>query len=333
MVASTDLKLRPGLLVSDTLPAQNGGRMAYTQVVTGVKNNLFPDISAADAAAGCTRWRKAFWHIDHDSTTPLNNVMVYLRRLTQADDYLLIQPASATGTEATDANTAELYGVGALVEPVVAGDTGMIVECEHADYATLQPYRVGMLVRLSDIPLNGGAGNEDFVRLDGVDYAGATATLTFTQPLAHDYAADALVSGVIEIPAVAGALINPVVASAAGGFTAGNCSVPSRGAISEAWTITFTSATAFSAAGAVTGALSAIGSVYADFQPINPNTGTPYWAVASTAWSGTFQAGDTVTFATTPASVPLLIRQRVPAGSASFAGNVGSITIRGEVSQ
>jgi hypothetical protein len=45
--------------MSNTTPAQNGGRMASTQLVSGVKNNLFPDVSQAERLAGSVKWRKA----------------------------------------------------------------------------------------------------------------------------------------------------------------------------------------------------------------------------------------------------------------------------------
>lgn len=38
----------PAALNSDALPAQNGGRMRFTTLVSGVKNNLFPDVSQSD---------------------------------------------------------------------------------------------------------------------------------------------------------------------------------------------------------------------------------------------------------------------------------------------
>lgn len=332
---NTDLILRPGVLISDTVPAQNGGRMAYTAIVSGVKNNLLPDATAADRQNGLTRWRKAFWHINADTTTALNTVRVYLDKLTQADDYLLIQLATATGTEATDADDAAMYGVAMLASDVAAAVEEITVSCEHADYAALLPFRVGMLVRISNIPAGGGAGTEEFVTLTAVSITGTAATLTFTgAPLANAYlATDTLISGVIEQATVAGAFNSPVVTSAAGTLahgTAGNLTVPGKGSINEAWTLTFSNATTFAVSGAVTGALAGTGSISADYSANNTATSTPYFTILSAAWGGTFVAGDTVTFNTTQASLPLLIRQRIPAGSGSLAGNVGAIAIRGE---
>jgi hypothetical protein len=334
-LVNSDIALFPSILNSDAIPAQNGGRKANTAIVSGVKNNLFSDATAAQRLNGLTRRRKVFWHINADAATALSNVQVYMDKMTDADDYLLIQMATATGTEATDVNDAALYGVGLLAGDVLAGVESIAVTCEHADYATLLPFRTGMLVRISNIPTAGGAGTEDFVTLTGVSFIGAAATLTFTgSPLANAYlASNTVVSGVIEQDVVAGSFNSPVVTSAAGTLahaTAGNLIVPSKGSVNDAWTLTFSNDTTFTVSGAVTGALPGTGTIGANYSANNTGTSTPYFTVLAIAWGGAFAAGDTVTFNTTQASLPLLIRQRIPAGSGSLAGNVGAIAIRGE---
>jgi hypothetical protein len=334
-LTNSDIVLNRSVLNSDTVPAQNGGRMAYSEAVSGVKNNLFPDVSAAQRLSGATRCRKAFVHINSNTTTAMNNVRVFLDRLTAADDYLLFQSVTATGTEATDKNDALWYGVGTLASDINAGLEQITVTCEHADYEALLPFRVGMLVRISNIPVGGGAGTEEFVRLSAVSITGATATLTFTgYPLADAYLASVtLVSAVLEVATVAGAFNSLVITSAAGTLdqsTTGNLAVPSKGSIDEAWTLTFSNATTFSVSGAVTGALAGTGTISANYSAVNPSTGTPYFTIQSTAWGGTYAAGDTVTFNTTQAGLPLLIRQRIPADCGSLAGNVGAIAVRGE---
>lgn len=51
-ILDNEIVWRPAALMSDTTPAQNGGRMGYAQLVSGVKNNLFPDVSQAERTAG-----------------------------------------------------------------------------------------------------------------------------------------------------------------------------------------------------------------------------------------------------------------------------------------
>ena len=50
----TEIIWRPALLQSSSVPAQNGGRMAHSTLVSGVKNNLFPDVSQAERVSGAT---------------------------------------------------------------------------------------------------------------------------------------------------------------------------------------------------------------------------------------------------------------------------------------
>ena len=63
-ILDNEIIWRPAALMSDTVPAQNGGRMTLSQLVSGVKNNLFPDVSQSERTAGSTKWRKAFVHIN-----------------------------------------------------------------------------------------------------------------------------------------------------------------------------------------------------------------------------------------------------------------------------
>lgn len=334
-LASTDLKFRPSALQSDTVPAQNGGRMTYGEVVSGVKNNLFSDVTVAQRSSGATRYRKMFLHLDSNTTTAMNNAKVFMDKLTAADDYLLFQSATATGTESSDKNEALLFGIGALASNVSAGVSSITVACEHADYATLTPFRVGMTIRVSNIPVGSGTGTEEFVPLSAVSYSGATATLTFTgYPLANAYlASNTLVSSVMSVSTVAGAFDTPVVTSTAGTLahgTAGYVTVPSKGSINDTWTLTFSSATSFSVAGAVTGALSGTGTIGSDYSANNQPVGTPYFSILAVAWGGTFVSGDTVTFNTTQASLPMLIRQRIPAASGTLTGTVAGFAFRGE---
>lgn len=336
---NSNLKLRPSVLISDTVPAQNGGRMAYSEVVSGVKNNLLPDATAAQRLNGLVRWRKVFWHVDSADTVALNNVMVYMDKKTPGDDYLLIQGdnVTATGTEDSDKDEPLLYGIGMMDSDVNAGQEWVEIVYEHVDYDVLLPFRVGMMIRISNIPPAGGPGTEEFVTLTDVASSGVrVAVLTFTgSPLANSYLmADTLVSGVISGGTVKGYGWSTGSSIQEDGVldldTPGNLQVPSNNSIEESWTLTFTSADTFTVAGVTVGALPGTGSISADYSALDPESGVVLFTLLSSAWSGVFTGGDFVSFDTVQASLPLLIRQCIPAGSGSLAGNVGAIAIRGE---
>lgn len=332
-ILDNEIVWRPAALMSDVTPAQNGGRMTFSQLVSGVKNNLFPDVSQSERLAGAVKWRKAFIHINSAQDTALLNVRLFLDSLTPAGDFVVFQPGTQTDTE--DQIVGRPYGIGTLYAPVVGGATQIQVACEHnAEYATLQPFRVGDVVRVSDRPSTGGAGNEEWVSVTGIVYGADFATVDISPALANGYAtANTLVSSVLELPSAVASVSGVSVVSAGGSFdfaTVGNLVAHNKGAVKENWTLTFTSATTFTVSGNTVGTLSAVGSVSADYAPVNPATGTPYFTIKAIAWGGSFQANDTVTFATQPAAIPIWYRRQVPAGTFSLANDYTSLAIHGE---
>lgn len=332
-ILDNEILWRPATLVSDAVPAQNGGRMAFSQLVSGVKNNLFPDVSQAERSAGATKWRKAFIHVASAQDVALLNVRLFLDALTPAGDFVLFQPGTATDTQ--DQVAGRPYGIGTLYAPVASGANQIRVACEHnGDYATLQPFRVGDLVRVADRPSTGGSGNEEWVTLTGVAYGADYATLDFTPALANAYGTAAtLVSSVYQQAIVVGSFSSLAVTSASGSFdaaTAGKLVINNKGAIEQSWTLTFTGSSSFNVSGNTVGALPTGGSTSADYAPLNPATGTPYFTLKSAAWSGTFQVNDQVRFDSRPAAIPIWYRRQVPAGTSSLANDFASLAIHGE---
>jgi hypothetical protein len=142
-----------------------------------------------------------------------------------------------------------------------------------------------------------------------------------------------LVSTVFEQASIGGHFANVVLTSASGLFdqaTVGNLVAHNKGAIDQHWTLNFTSSTSFTVAGISVGALAQPGSISADYTPTNPATGTPYFTIKSTAWSGAFQAGDQISFDTVTAAIGIWYRRHVPAGTFSLANDFASLAIHGE---
>lgn len=332
-ILDNEIVWRPSALVSDSTPAQNGGRMASALLVSGVKNNLFPDVSQAERLAGSVKWRKAFVHIHSAQDTALLNVRLFLDALTPAGDFVLFQPGTQTDTE--NQISGRTYGVGTLYAPITAGTSQFQVACENpTEYSTLQPFRVGDVLRVADRPSVGGAGNEDWVTVTAITYGADYATVDVASPLANSYGtSNTVVSSVLEVASVAGTVSGVAVTSVGGNFnsaTVGNLVAHNKGAVAENWTVTFTGATTYVVAGTSVGALASAGSTTADYAPINPSTGTPYFTIKALGWGGTFQTGNTMTFATTPAAIPVWYRRQVPAGTFSLANDYASLAIHGE---
>jgi len=93
------------------------------------------------------------------------------------------------------------------------------------------------------------------------------------------------------------------------------------GAEEDQWTITFTSATAFTVSGLYAGSVGT-GSISADFIPINPNTGQPFFTLLSAGWGGTWANGETLQFRTHPAALPVWWKEIVPAATAAENNNL-----------
>ncbi len=80
--------------------------------------------------------------------------------------------------------------------------------------------------------------------------------------------------------------------------------VDNRGSVEDTITLTFTSGTDFDASGDYLGDIGS-GNIDSDFDPINPNTGTPYFTVRAAGWGGTWVSGDTMVFEVEPPSILL----------------------------
>lgn len=89
----------------------------------------------------------------------------------------------------------------------------------------------------------------------------------------------------------------------------------------DIWVITFTSAVAFTCSGTSEGSVGS-GVITSDFSPTNPNTGQPYFTLDKDGWGGTWASGDTVTFTTDPAAVPIWWREIVPLATAAVSDNL-----------
>jgi hypothetical protein len=329
-ILDNEILWRPAQLVSDTIPAQNGGRMAMSMLVSGVKNNLFPDVSQSERLAGGVKWRKAFIHINSLQDVALLNARVFLDALTPAGDFVTLHPGTATDTE--DQVASRAYGIGTLDQPVAAGSFQILVACEdNAGYATLQPFQAGDLLRISDRPSTGGAGNEEWATIGAVSYGVGFATIDLLGPLVNNFAVqNTLVSSIWSPGNIAGNWSNFTV-SGTGTFdtaTVGNLIVHNKGAIEQDWTLVFT--VNYVVSGNLLGQLSTPGSRVADYAPINPATGTPYFTLKAIGWGGTSQINDVVSFRTSPAAIPLWYRREVPAGTFSLANDFASVAVHGE---
>lgn len=85
-VAATDLKEYKSTTVDDT--DNCGGAISANEVISGVDNNLFPDITGAEAQSGVTKYRKCFRKNTHATDSWLNVVSWITQQPTNCSLYI-----------------------------------------------------------------------------------------------------------------------------------------------------------------------------------------------------------------------------------------------------
>lgn len=329
-IATAEIKWYRPALLSDSTPAQNGGRPTETEIVSGVKNNLFPDVSAAQRASGIAHWRKAHVCVKNAANLTLVDPKVSIESGTPGDSYVLLYAGTLTDTE--DAVTGRPYGYGTLAGAEAAAQTEIVVTTE-ANFSAMSPnpFQVGDIIRIDDRATVLDTGLSEYAEIATVSYSGTALTLTLTDGLANAYSAGAKVASVIE----PGNMQTAVSAkSVTGGVTYDDTTypivVPQIGGIYQVWTITVTDhlTGALSVSGDLLGAVGT-GSTGVALSPANPNGGA-YFTAPVGGWGGTPATGDTLVFTTAPAACPLWYKRIVPAGAAAISSDPVSVCVEGE---
>jgi hypothetical protein len=324
-ISSTDLVWRKSALVSVSTPSANGGKVDFTNTITtNVKNNLFPDVSQAERLAGASANRKLFLHVNKNSGDELLNARISLSGVTPAGDFTVFYAGTNTDTEATTA-FARPYGVGLSTASVASSDTAITIAPEDYTWALANPPFVdGDTVCISD------GTNTEYVPVTTVDFSSPNINLSLGSGLVHSYASGSVVAAVLTVASTKAATTASTVTSSAGVYTdASNLLVNDKGTTDEAWTLTFTSATTYTVAGAVLGSVGT-GATTADCTITNTSVSAPYFVVKASGFSGTWATGNTLQFTTTSATIPLWLRRVVPAGCADITSDYTSLLVNAE---
>lgn len=299
----------------------NGGVMSNTLVPSNTANNAIPSAELAALAAGRTLFRKLFDKIEDAEDSTANNVRQFLWKGTTGGDRIYLAGGTWTDHE-SDLSSPDLFGSGKLDSNVSASATSIDVLVEDGATPIFRDGELLLITDRSDLE-DSGTGNMEFRTISGTpSVAGDVVTITLATGLSNAYlAADTRVASCIEWGTLS-ANIGSVSESLSNGATFDEASVVAHtiGAVYDTITLTFSSSSAFSAAGADVGSLGT-GSTGVDFAPINADTGTPYFTIPSSVWSGSPSAGDTVSFLLTPLGCPYWLKHVIPAGTAAQSGN------------
>jgi hypothetical protein len=306
--------------VSNT--AANGGRLSINQIVTSVRNNLFPDVTEAERTAGLTRYRKLFLKVVNTDNEMLANAIIHLLTVTPADDYITMFEGTHVDTQANISSPTE-YGAGVLAGAEIAGAESFDVNVKHTDMII---FRTGDRIYISD------GVNEEYHDNVTISKSGTVVTITLDtgSQLANGYAAGSVVASCIDVGDVDYDIEDFNVVSASGTYDeTDNIIVDNIGGIHQTWTLTFTGVSNFDCAGSIVGAVGS-GSINSNYSPTNTNFARPYFTLNSAGFGGTWAEGDTVVFTTIPRNVPIWFKKVVPALSASYSGNNFDFRILGE---
>ncbi|OIN87871.1 MAG: hypothetical protein AUJ12_00440 [Alphaproteobacteria bacterium CG1_02_46_17] len=258
---------------------------------------------------------------------------------------------------ATNQYSGEVIGTGngSNTAPTLATLTNKINGvCRQADWLPVVTATCGAIARTADIDCEGGctgycsAGNlnmangawttpitwttapDNATNITIVYYenawswSGNVATVELAEQVTNAYPVAATFgAGCIETDEVACETSVWTEASASGTYdeTSYPLTMYNDGTVYETWTLTFSSASAFSVAGAYYGSVGS-GNTSSDFSPNNIDMGQPYFTINSNGWGGTWTSGDTIVFNTVPSAVPMLLCQHVPAGTAAESNNL-----------
>lgn len=310
----------------------NGGRRSTTKVVSGAINNLFALVLPADRSAGKTALRKVFVAVDNDDDATLYEAVAYIDSPTTGDDWATFFSGTPRDTVAAHTGAEARYGVGLLAADVAAGAISITLSVEHSSLAGL--FADGQQICITDrtIPASSASGNRDFATISGAPVvSGTTVTLTLAVPLSTAYTVAATTR-------VATCYSGGDIRCSVSGWTAtGSGSydeigypvlTDNLGTVEQTWTLTFSSATAYTVTGDTKGAVGS-GSTTALFAPVNPATGKPYFTLRHTGFGGTWTAGDTIVFQAHAADLPLWLEWIIPAGAVGVGLNRFTLVVSG----
>lgn len=329
-ISSNEIKMYRSQTVSNA--SSNGGLMGSVEAVSGAASNLFPNASSTERQNGASHWRKLFFKVSNALNLALLNARVWQDTNTPGGDLVYFTPSTQRQTQVALPGSPVYYGCGDLDVTVLAGGSTLVVETE---VNAPEIFRNGSLIRLSNKADPFAAGTEEWLRVSGAPVvAGTLVTLTLESPVQNTYlAGTSRVSSVYEVGNVQATADSFNTSSVGGSLVDPEDNVVPHGVgtIEQNWTLTFESASAYTIDGDTLGTVGA-GNITAGAAPNNAAFGSPYFTLNPALFGGTFAVGNTITFSTHPASVPVFIRRKIPAGTAAQSNNSASFYIDGETS-
>lgn len=172
--------------------------------------------------------------------------------------------------------------------------------------------------------------------------------LTFTKPLTHNYdAVDTIVGSALVIGDMQARYTRKFVQQAwnsvwsdepTGSAISANFNdslypilTTNKGATQERWAIVFTGNETFYCVGEYTGRLTLTGSTNADYAPLNPVTGVPYFTIKKEGWGTGWANSNVLRFNTVAANFPVWAIRTVKQSEPTVLSDQFQIMLRGDI--
>ena len=310
----TDIKILKAETITDD--SINGGRVSFaSEVISGVKFNLFPRVTSAERDSGVTRYRKAFISNMNPQGETAYGASVGISTPGSGEDRFYIKLGTHSDTQ--DELTSDGWtGCGTLAYTASPGDTSIQVAFKRNDYAIPE----GAMLIIKDEQEN-TVNIRTSATVPCTEWNGTTATIQLESQLPDGFASYSTHIGVmVEAGNLTPVMTDISISSVSGVFDESIVTLYNGGTVADTFSITFDSAFSFAVSGAEKGAM-ASGTTGSPYEPSNPQTNKPYFSIPSESWSGIFEAGDTITFTTTPACAGFWIKEVVPEGCAHEPNN------------
>ena len=329
-ITQPDLKYYHSLEVSDA--STNGGGIDQSnEAVTGVKNNVWPNVSAAQRDSGLVTFRKLHCTPESDTDDQLVDPRAWNHAPTPANDYIYLFAGTKTDTQATADDTRK-YGCADLKSSVTTGDTTIIVTVENAALTGI--FQASDTIRVSNQTTPDGTGDYQEVALTSTAplVSGLDITLYLSEGVTADFSnADTVVSS-LYYPGTTECSIGTVTTTSASGVTNEGTFSPvlnNAGTTDETLTFTWSTATEYTVEGSLSGTL-ASGDVSLDYTATNPINGKTLITLPAGFFSGTWAALDTCTIPVVGNNFAIWLKRVVPAGSGTLAADENITAFMGE---
>ena len=281
------LSIKKSLITSQL--SSNGGRFTFDYQTSG---NICKELTEKITTPYHERLIKSFLHNDAD--TPETNIALALKNPVAGAYSHFLATGTQRDTQATFAPT-RYHSIGYLSGNAMIGEINLAVQFPTgAD--DLEVVQAGDTLTLTSADRSVTKN----VMVAAAYFDAGIAYIQLSDPVDTNFLSNSLVSSAITTTSITATLSNVIKTDCVIDET--QIELSNNGTVEQSFTLTFTSATAFTVTGDVIGSLPA-GDISTQYAPLNPATNAPYLTIPATAWTSATTSA-TLTFDTHPAALP-----------------------------